>query len=65
VRLPGLPKDQYLRVMRERVLWEPDQRGIIRGAAAPEWAARDQLEQVRQALYERFDYFEGIAFTHR
>ena len=66
VRLPALPAEQFLRITRREVEWEPDRKRDIKvGAPAPEWAARDQLEQVRQALRARFDYFEGVAFTHR
>jgi serine/threonine protein kinase len=64
IRLPILPKDQYLRMMRGKVEWEPAARGLEE-IDAPEWKARDQLDDIRQSLAQRFDYVEGILFTHR
>jgi tRNA A-37 threonylcarbamoyl transferase component Bud32 len=66
VTFPDLPKDAYLRMLPGRVIWEPIQRAIEQGAQpAPEWAAADRLERIRQALEGHFDYMEGIAFTHK
>ena len=62
--LPPVPKDTYLRVMRSRVIVEPeDTRGFGAARQRPEWLAYDRLDRLRQD-FERFDYFEGIAFTH-
>jgi serine/threonine protein kinase len=64
IRLPPLPDGHYLRMMRNKVDWDPIPRLVKDAEAAPQWQARDQLEHVRRALQE-FDYFEGVAFTHR
>jgi len=64
--LPALPGPSVLRLERERVAVEQGSRGfgVPRDRPDPESQVRSILEKLRGQLAQRYDSWEGLAFSH-